>query len=141
MKVVLPVVEVTNLVLQNLRPCREITNVVLKLVVLALKGLAPGVQVADGVGERRLLTVHRCRHFAVSCDSCKMYASIRVSASLGPEALAVVRVSAVVACLVGRSLAGTAFRLPSNDVRGDTVSSRGLVPRAVLPFFRPWAWV
>ena len=72
MKVVLPVVEVTSLVLQNLTPCREITNFVLKLVVLALKGLAPGVQVADGVGERRLLTVHRCSCFAVSCDSCRM---------------------------------------------------------------------
>ena len=54
MEVVLPIVEITNLVLQNLTPCREITNVLLKLVVLALKGLAPGVQ----VGERRLLTIH-----------------------------------------------------------------------------------
>ena len=58
MEVVLPVVEITNLVLQNLTPCREITNVLLKLVVLALKGLAPGVQVEEGVGERRLLTFH-----------------------------------------------------------------------------------
>ena len=82
MKVVRPVIEVIRLTLQNLTPCREITNVLLKLVVLALKGLAPCVQVlllllcvrqpasseqkttpssaqvAHGVGERRLLTVH-----------------------------------------------------------------------------------
>ena len=46
-------------------------------------------------------------------------------------------VSAVVACLVGRSLAGTACRLPSDDVRGGAVSGRGLAPRVVQLFSRP----
>ena len=81
MKVVRPVVEVIRLILQNLTPCRATTNVLLKLLVPALKGLAPCVQVllllcvrqpasseqktarssaqvAHGVGERRLLTLH-----------------------------------------------------------------------------------
>ena len=55
---------------------------------VALKGLAPGVQVGEGVASRE--SVVCCRRFAVSSDSCRMYASIRVSAPLGPEALAVV---------------------------------------------------
>ena len=45
----------------------------------------------------------------------------------------IIQFNASGACLVGRSLTGTACRLPSDDVRGGTVSGRGLVPRVVLP--------
>ena len=77
----------------------------------------------------------------MSIESCRIYASSRVSASLGLEALAVVLALWWRVWLADRSPALHAAGLPSDDVRGGTVSGGRLAPRVVLLFSRPWAGV